>query len=151
MRADSRRRPASRDFGARGQLKCAGQACIQTPFHGTPLLMFAAVAASRVLLTTRGVRPSGQTQSSSGGRGERSAFMSDQFEVDTDELVEQIGEHQRLTGTEPKEDSSDLSRLAVLLRGGAAAAAVSGVGALAGTAAAAPAKMGAFTGTLNVI
>jgi putative spermidine/putrescine transport system substrate-binding protein len=77
--------------------------------------------------------------------------MSDQFEVDTDELVEQLGEHQRLTGTEPKDESGGMSRRDLLLRGGAAAAAVSGVGALAGTAAAAPAKKGKFTGTLRVI
>ena len=74
--------------------------------------------------------------------------MSDQFEVDTDELVEQLGEHQRLTGTEPKDESSGMTRRDLLMRGGAAAAAVSGVGALAGAAAAAPAKTGAFTGTL---
>ena len=77
--------------------------------------------------------------------------MSDQFEVDTDELVEQLGEHQRLTGTEPKDESSGMNRRDLLLRGGAAAAAVSGVGALAGAATAAPAKKGAFTGTLHVI
>ncbi len=77
--------------------------------------------------------------------------MSDHFEVDTDELVEQLGEHQRLTGTEPGEESGGMSRRDLLLKGGAAAAAVSGVGALAGAASAAPAKKGAFTGTLNVI
>jgi putative spermidine/putrescine transport system substrate-binding protein len=77
--------------------------------------------------------------------------MSDHFEVDTDELVEQLGEHQRLTGTEPKDESSGMSRRDLLLRGGAAAAAVSGVGALAGTATAAPAKTGKYTGTLRVI
>ncbi|HEY7692598.1 MAG TPA: extracellular solute-binding protein [Gaiellaceae bacterium] len=77
--------------------------------------------------------------------------MSDRFEVDTDELVEQLREHQRLTGTEPREESSGMSRRDLLLRGGAAAAAVSGVGALAGTAAAAPAKSGKYTGTLRVI
>jgi len=77
--------------------------------------------------------------------------MSDQFEVDTDELVEQLGEHQRLTGTEPKEESSGMTRGDLLKRGGVAAAAVSGVGALAGAARAAPAKSGAFDGTLRVI
>ena len=41
--------------------------------------------------------------------------MSDQFEVDTDELVEQLGEHQRLTGTEPKEESSGMTRRDLLL------------------------------------
>ena len=77
--------------------------------------------------------------------------MSDQFEVDTDELVEQLGEHQRLTGTEPKDESGGMSRRDLLLRGGAAAAAVSGVGAFAGAASAAPATKGKYTGTLRVI
>jgi putative spermidine/putrescine transport system substrate-binding protein len=77
--------------------------------------------------------------------------MSDQYEVDTDELVEQLGEHQRLTGTEPREESRGMTRKDLLKRGGVAAAAVSGVGALAGTASAAPAKKGAFDGTLRVI
>src|SRR3954453_16359575 len=100
-----------------------------------------------MLLTTRGVRPSGQTRSSNRRRGERSSFMSDQFEVDTDELVEQLGEHQRLTGTEPRE-SSGMTRKDLLKRGGVAAAAVTGAGALAGAASAAPAKSGKFDGTL---
>ena len=77
--------------------------------------------------------------------------MSDHFEVDTDELVEQLGEHQRLTGTESREESGGMSRRDLLLKGGAAAAAVSGVGALAGAASAAPAKTGKYTGTLRVI
>jgi len=77
--------------------------------------------------------------------------MSDHFEVDTDELVEQLGEHQRLTGTEPREESGGMSRRDLLLKGGAAAAAVSGVGALAGAASAAPATKGKYTGTLRVI
>src|SRR5262249_23772569 len=125
--------------------------CIQTPFHGRAPLIFAAVAASRVLLTMRGVRPSGQTRSSIGRRGERSSLMSDQFEVDTDELVEQLHEHQRLTGTEPRDESGGRSRGDLRVGGGAAAARVSGVGALAGTASAAPAKTGKYTGTLRVI
>ena len=52
----------------------------------------------------------------------KESCMSDQFEVDTDELVEQLGEHQRLTGTSPgrvrRNEPPDL-----LLRGGAAPAA----------------------------
>ena len=44
-----------------------------------------------------------------------------------------------------------MTRRDLLMRGGVAAAAVSGAGALAGAAAAAPAKSGAFTGTLRVI
>jgi putative spermidine/putrescine transport system substrate-binding protein len=78
--------------------------------------------------------------------------MPEEFEVDRDELAKQIGEHQRLTGTEPKdEESNGMTRRDLLVKGGAAAAAVSGVGALAGAAAAAPAKSGKFTGTLRVI
>ena len=44
-----------------------------------------------------------------------------------------------------------MTRGDLLKRGGVAAAAVSGVGALAGAAKAAPAKSGAFDGTLRVI
>ena len=78
--------------------------------------------------------------------------MPEEFEVDPGELVEQIREHQRLTGTEPKDESGGMTRRDLLVkRGGAAAAAVSGAGALAGAAPAAPAKSGAFTGTLRVI
>ena len=77
--------------------------------------------------------------------------MPEEFE-DTGELLEQLREHQRLTGTEPRdEESNGMTRRDLLVRGGVAAAAVSGVGALAGRAAAAPSKTGAFTGTLNVI
>ena len=78
--------------------------------------------------------------------------MPEEFEVDTGELLSQLREHQRLTGTEPKdEESNGMTRRDLLVKGGAAAVAVSSVGALAGRAAAATKKTGAFTGTLNVI
>jgi putative spermidine/putrescine transport system substrate-binding protein len=77
--------------------------------------------------------------------------MAEEFEG-TDELLEQIREHQRLTGTEPKdEESNGMTRRDLLVKGGVAAAGLSTVGALAGRAAAATSKTGAFTGTLNVI
>ncbi len=78
--------------------------------------------------------------------------MPEEFEVDNGELLYQLREHQRLTGTEPKdEESNGMTRRDLLVKGGAAAVAVSSVGALAGRAAAATKKTGAFTGTLNVI
>lgn len=78
--------------------------------------------------------------------------MPEEFEVDTGELLEQLREHQRLTGTEPKdEESNGMTRRDLLVRGGAAAVAASSVGAFAGRAAAATSKTGKFTGTLNVI
>src|ERR1044071_3789890 len=76
--------------------------------------------------------------------------MSEEF--DRDELVSQLSEHQRLTGTEPNDEGrSGMTRRDLLLKGGVGAAAVTGLGSLAGTAAAKPAKSGAFTGTLRVI
>src|SRR5262249_36978032 len=96
-------------------------------------------------------RPGGQSRSSSGRRGERSSFMPEEFE-DTGELLDQIREHQRLTGTEPEEEGSNgMTRRDLLVKGGVAAAGLSTAGALAGRAAAAPAKTGKFTGTLRVI
>jgi len=77
--------------------------------------------------------------------------MPEEFEVDPGELAAEIREHQRLTGTEPKDEEGGMTRRSLLVRGGAAAAAVSGVGALAGAAKAAPAKSGKYTGTLRVI
>src|SRR5690242_20621452 len=106
-------------------------------------------------LTMGGSRPSGQSRSSRGRRGERSSFMPDEFENDPGELAEQIREHQRLTGTEPVDEGSNgMTRRDLLVKGGVAAAAVAGAGALAGGAAARPSsasKSGKFTGTLNVI
>src|SRR5262245_65897590 len=91
-----------------------------------------------------GMRPSGQSRSSSGRRGERSSFMPEEFE-DSGELLDEIREHQRLTGTEPQEGSNGMTRRDLLVKGGVAAAGLSTVGALAGRAAAAPAKTEAVT------
>ena len=78
--------------------------------------------------------------------------MSEEFEFDRDEFVSELSEHQRLTGTEPNDEGgSGMTRRDLLLKGGVGAAAVTGLGSLAGTAAAKPAKSGAFTGTLRVI
>jgi putative spermidine/putrescine transport system substrate-binding protein len=77
--------------------------------------------------------------------------MPEEYE-DTGELLEQIREHQRLTGTEPEEEGSNgMTRRDLLVKGGVAAAGLSTVGALAGRAAAAPAKTDKFTGKLRVI
>jgi putative spermidine/putrescine transport system substrate-binding protein len=81
--------------------------------------------------------------------------MPEEYELDSGELLNQLREHQRLTGTEPKDEQSrGLTRRDVLVKGGAAAAAVGVAGALGGSAAAATRhvnKAGKFTGTLNVI
>ncbi len=76
--------------------------------------------------------------------------MPEEFEVDTGELADQIREHQRLTGTE-SDETHGMTRRDLLVKGGVAAAAVTGAGALAGTAAAKATKSGKFTGTLRVI
>ena len=77
--------------------------------------------------------------------------MPEEFEVDTGELAAEIREHQRLTGTEPTDEKGGMTRRDLLVKGGVAAAAVSGAGALAGTAAAKAGKSGKYTGTLRVI
>jgi putative spermidine/putrescine transport system substrate-binding protein len=81
--------------------------------------------------------------------------MPEEFEHDPVELAAEIREHQRLTGTEPQdEESNGMTRRDLLVKGGVAAAAVAGAGALAGSAAARPShvsRSGKFTGTLNVI
>ena len=58
--------------------------------------------------------------------------------------------HSDLSEARPRDDSDGYSRGELLKRGAAAAAAVSGMGALTGTAAAAPTQ-GKFTGTLRVL
>ena len=78
--------------------------------------------------------------------------MPEEFEHDSAELAAEIGEHQRLTGTEPHDEvSNGMTRRDLLVKGGVAAAAITGAGALAGTAAARTQKSGKFTGTLRVI
>ena len=53
--------------------------------------------------------------------------MPEEYEIDTGELLSEIREHQRLTGTEPKDEaSSGMTRRDLLVKGGVAAAAVGG-------------------------
>ena len=81
--------------------------------------------------------------------------MPEEFELDSGELLSELREHQHLTGTEPKDEAqSGMTRRDLLVKGGVTAAAVGGLGALAGPAAASTSqvnKAGKFTGTLNVI
>ena len=51
--------------------------------------------------------------------------MPEEFEVDTGELADQIREHQRLTGTE-SDETDGMTRRDLLVKGGVAAAAVTG-------------------------
>ena len=69
------------------------------------------------------------------------------------EYAEHLKETQELTRgdfSEPREQSG-LTRRNLLVKGGVGAAALGGLGAMAGKAAAAPASAGKFTGTLRVI
>ena len=66
--------------------------------------------------------------------------MPEEFE-DSGEYLDELREHQRLTGTEPQEEGPNgMTRRDLLVKGGVAAAGLSTVGALAGRAAAAPAR-----------
>ena len=75
--------------------------------------------------------------------------MSDDYELDTNELAKQLA--YSVEETTPAEDQNGMSRRELLKRGGVGAAAVAGLGGLAGSAMAATTKKGAFTGTLRVI
>jgi putative spermidine/putrescine transport system substrate-binding protein len=83
--------------------------------------------------------------------------MSEDWEYDPYEYAKELAAGQdvgRSDFAEPRrteDERGGMSRRELLVRGGAAAAAVGGLGALAGPAAAATSKSGAFTGTLNVI
>src|SRR3954464_8495691 len=107
-----------------------------------------------MLLTAHGMRSSGQSKSSDAGEEKGVRFMPEEFEVDTGELADEIREHQRLTGTEPEDERRGMTRRDVLVKGGVAAAAMTGAGALVGPAAARRSdvdKSGKYTGTLRVI
>ena len=68
------------------------------------------------------------------------------------ELLAQTEELARSELYEPeKTEDAGLTRRDLLIKGGVGAAAVAGLGSLAGTAAAAPAASGKFTGTLRVL
>lgn len=84
------------------------------------------------------------------------------FEFDPQEYADQLGYTDELTRGDhsdptvqraetPEERRRGLTRRDLLVKGGAGAAALSGVGALAGRASAASGAYDAFTGTLNVI
>jgi putative spermidine/putrescine transport system substrate-binding protein len=84
--------------------------------------------------------------------------MSEEYQHDPLEIARELAANRELGRSdfsEPMEAEDEarngLTRREVLVRGGAAAASVSAVGALAGRAAAATSKSGAFTGTLRVI
>jgi putative spermidine/putrescine transport system substrate-binding protein len=80
--------------------------------------------------------------------------MSDEYDpFEYAKLLEEGSDLGRSDLSEPRptEDSAGLSRGELLKRGAAAAAAVSGMGALAGSAQAAPVQGGKFTGTLRVL
>ena len=84
--------------------------------------------------------------------------MSEHEEFDPLEYAEQLGYTDELTTndfTEPNairaETKSGMTRRELLKRGGVGAAAVAGMGVLAGPAAAGGESSGAFTGTLNMI
>ncbi len=82
-----------------------------------------------------------------------------EFEYDPFEYAEALAEGEGLGGSDldearrsaEDEDRRGLSRRDLLVRGGLGAAAVGGLGALAGPAAAKPAASGKFTGTLRVL
>ena len=82
----------------------------------------------------------------------------DDLAFDHEEYAKQLAYTDELSRgdlSEPRpareEEDRGLTRRDLLVKTGAGAAAVAGLGALAGPAAAKPAKSGAFTGTLNVI
>ena len=78
--------------------------------------------------------------------------MSDDFELDTNELARQLA--YSASDLPSTEEQDGVSRRELLKRGAVGAAAVAGLGglgSLAGSAAAATSKTGAFTGTLRVI
>jgi putative spermidine/putrescine transport system substrate-binding protein len=85
----------------------------------------------------------------------------DDFEFDPYEYADQLGYTDELTRgdhSDPNvpravtpEERRRLSRRELLVKGGVGAAALTGLGAMAGRAAAAPAAAGQYTGTLNVI
>jgi putative spermidine/putrescine transport system substrate-binding protein len=80
--------------------------------------------------------------------------MSDEYDpFEYAKLLEEGADlgHSDLSEPRPTEDPAGLSRGELLKRGAAAAAAVSGMGALAGSAQAAPVQGGKFTGTLRVL
>jgi putative spermidine/putrescine transport system substrate-binding protein len=83
--------------------------------------------------------------------------MSEEYGYDPFEYAQALAEGEDLGGSdlsEPRrteDDSGGVTRRDLLIRGGVGAAAIGGLGALAGTAAARPASSDKFTGTLRVL
>jgi putative spermidine/putrescine transport system substrate-binding protein len=83
--------------------------------------------------------------------------MSEEYEYDPFEYAQALADGEDLGGSdlsEPRrteEDSAGVTRRDLLIRGGVGAAALGGLGALAGNAAARPAGSSKFTGTLRVL
>src|SRR5262249_58840617 len=83
--------------------------------------------------------------------------MSEGFDYDPYEYAQLLKEGEDLGRSDLSEpierddESRGLTRRELLVKGGVGAAAVAGMGALAGTAAAKPAASGKFTGTLRVL
>jgi putative spermidine/putrescine transport system substrate-binding protein len=91
-----------------------------------------------------------------GPRARRRLLLGEHSEVDLEEYGRQVDEHRRLSGREapPGDDGGGargLTRRDLLVKGGVGAAAVAGLGAMAGTAAARTSSSGKFTGTLRVL
>src|SRR5438105_11199735 len=91
----------------------------------------------------------GARHSSRGRRGERRCELmhDDHDPLEYAKALEETADLGRNDMSEPR----GISRRELLKRGAVGAAAVSGVGALAGRASAAASKSGKFTGTLRVI
>src|SRR5712691_2414693 len=83
--------------------------------------------------------------------------MSEEYEYDPFEYAQALADGEDLGGrdlSEPRRtegDSGGVTRRDLLIKGGVGAAAIGGLGALAGSAAAEPAGSGKFTGTLRVL
>src|SRR6266542_4222263 len=83
--------------------------------------------------------------------------MSEEFDYDPCEYAEALAEGEDLGGSDVAEarraegDGGGLTRRDLLVKGGVGAAAIGGLGALAGPAAAREASSGKFTGTLRVL
>jgi hypothetical protein len=83
--------------------------------------------------------------------------MREEFDYDPFEYAEALAEGEDLGGSDlaesrrAEEDGGGLTRRDLLVKGGVGAAAIGGLGALAGPAAAREASSGKFTGTLRVL
>src|SRR6266508_3046132 len=77
--------------------------------------------------------------------------MSEEYGYDPFEFAQALAEGDDLGKSDLSEPSGGLTRRDLLIKGGVGAAAIGGLGALAGPAAAKPTASGKFTGTLRVL